>query len=469
VAAFPGLGGRLDEVALADHLANVCGDAERTIHAGVLRLPPGHVLLADERSIRLRPYWQPLENPGRGPADDEEAAAGFLEVLGAAVADRLPSGPAPAGLLLSGGLDSGSIAAVAANLRLRDPSLAPVRALTYAFGKLTACDESRYVRLVSERLGLEVEPLPVEALPLLGDREAFAPHPGWPFMGWESVERDALRRIGAWGGQALLTGHACRYSRVPTALQAYAARLRAGEPGVVAELVGMARHRGVPVARVLNEYLLKPLLPPGAVRALRRLRGGDPAVLVPPWLDEGFVRRTELARRAASIQEPDRLSLPGPSGAVAPVETGAGGRAISWLESLAAGYGVEVRHPYLDRRVLEYLISLPLRQVYRGGVARVVVRRAMDGLLPDSVRCREDKSNLGPYVVYSLQERAADVQALLQDPVLARLGYVDAERLRAAWAEFLEQGRHATALWMTITAEMWVRAHGHAVGLGPPP
>jgi asparagine synthase (glutamine-hydrolysing) len=470
VAAFPGLGGRLDEVALADHLANVSADAERTIYAGVLRLPPGHVLVADEHRVRLRAYWQPFECAGRGPTDDDECAAGFLDVLGTAVADRLPRGEQPAALLLSGGLDSSSIAALAADLRRRDAALAPLRGLTYAFERLTEADESAYVRLISQHLGLQVDPLPVEDLWLLGDHEAFSPHPGWPFMAWESVERRVLERARSWGSSVLLTGHACRYSRVPLGLQAYAARLAAGEVGVVGELVQMARRLGRPVARVLRDYLLKAFVPAGALRALRAIRRNPPGALVPPWLDAGFVRRTHLSRRVCTVYEPDRFSLPGPTGTRAPLETGAVGRAVTWRESGAARYGLEVRHPYMDRRVMEYLISLPLRQIYRGGVDRVVVRRAMDGLLPDPVRCRESKSNLGPYLRYSLCDRAApQVEALLEDPLLARLGYVDAARLRQAWAACRERGSHAPALWMTITAEMWLRTHGTAVGLDPFP
>jgi asparagine synthase (glutamine-hydrolysing) len=68
---------------------------------------------------------------------------------------------------------------------------------------------------------------------------------------------------------------------------------------------------------------------------------------------------------------------------------------LEMLEQTAAPFGVEVRFPFWDRRLIEFCLSLPPQFKIRDGCTRWIMRRAMEGLLPAEVQWRRDKSNMG--------------------------------------------------------------------------
>ena len=96
------------------------------------------------------------------------------------------------------------------------------------------------------------------------------------------------------------------------------------------------------------------------------------------------------------------------------------------------------------------------------GVRRVIIRRAMQGVMPDAVRWRPDKSNLAAFVHDSLRHRAAScISALFEDPAMGALGMVDAAALRETYDQYRRDGTApgaARGLWWPITLEMWLRA-----------
>jgi asparagine synthase (glutamine-hydrolysing) len=62
----------------------------------------------------------------------------------------------------------------------------------------------------------------------------------------------------------------------------------------------------------------------------------------------------------------------------------------------AAAFGVETRYPFFDRRVIEFCLGLPEEQKFAGGWPRLLLRRAMDGILPPEIQWRTTKANLSP-------------------------------------------------------------------------
>ena len=115
ILAAPGVSSALDEAAVAAYLTGTgWNSATRTFYRDVRKLPPGHTLSieGDQRRIYIERYWHPEQTPAARPASDDEYAEEFLALLRAAVGPRLRGGPV--GAHLSGGLDSSSIAVLAA-------------------------------------------------------------------------------------------------------------------------------------------------------------------------------------------------------------------------------------------------------------------------------------------------------------------------------------------------------------------
>jgi len=120
VLAAPGVSASLDEEEVAASLSSVRRDtATRTFYRAVRKLPAGHALVVEPEAggtgrlrVRLERYWRPEEIPAAWPAADNAYTEQFLDLYGKAVRDRLRGGPV--GVHLSGGLDSSSVAVLAA-------------------------------------------------------------------------------------------------------------------------------------------------------------------------------------------------------------------------------------------------------------------------------------------------------------------------------------------------------------------
>jgi asparagine synthase (glutamine-hydrolysing) len=412
VLRHPAVPDGYDEAEIAAYLGSRCEDPERSFFAAVRKLAPGHRLIADAGGLRVERYWSPQPAEIRY-ARDEDYAAHFLELFQRAVADRLRGAGSSVGIAMSGGLDSTSVAALAQ----RSPG-PDVRAYTFAFDRLTECDERIYSRAMTEELGLEAEPIAVETLWSLESRTPLPLSPDTPFAGWRTCYEEICRRLVAGGSRVLLTGHGGDDLLRGSSL-VYAERLRRGDWSAIGEVVRRARKVGKPVSRSLYDYFGRPHLKP--VPAWKRSRDEVYANLVEtPWY----------------------------------------WRVANWHDRSSAASGVEVRHPFLDRRLFEYVLAIPGEQLFRLDGYKSLLRRSMSGVLPERIRRRDDKTRFTSFLDFLLLERVADeVQELLRAPRSADLGMLDKDQLRSAYQGLAAGKRDVSrrALWYALTLEIWLR------------
>src|SRR5690606_33625898 len=139
----------LDEDQLARFLVDAYHERRRTLLADVDAVTPGRVVELRRSSRNERRFWKPDPTVAQGRA--EVHAERLREALDAAVRDRL-RGPGPVSALVSGGIDSSSIAVVAHAIA---GAGCPDRLLHLAFPGL-ACDEARYVAAVADAVGAPI-------------------------------------------------------------------------------------------------------------------------------------------------------------------------------------------------------------------------------------------------------------------------------------------------------------------------
>jgi asparagine synthase (glutamine-hydrolysing) len=134
-------------------------------------------------------------------------------------------------------------------------------------------------------------------------------------------------------------------------------------------------------------------------------------------------------------------------------------RLANWHDRSSAAFGIEVRHPFLDRRLFEYVLAIPGEQLFRLDVTKGLLRRSMRGSLPERIRGRQGKTRFTPFLDSVLRERAAgEITELLRSPRAVELGVFDGDRLRSAYLDFLGGTDEARrALWYAITLEIWLR------------
>lgn len=373
VRIHPSVPGALDEKWIADFLLH--GEAQSTdstVYAAIRHLPPGHLLTVEDGKMQIRRFAslpgdaEPLRL--RGPAEYAEA---FLEVLREAVADRLPVDHAA--ILLSGGRDSTALAATWRDRVDRGVRSTELRAYTAYHARLMPDDEPRFASMAAEALGISHRLLPVDDYAPFGrweTPELYRPQPSSsPLL---AIEADQLRQAGE-HARVLLTGQGADalLRETPSRLT----RLLAGGHPLRAarEAAAYARwHRRVPR--------------PG-VRTWLEARGGPrPSTVDPPgWIDPDFAARVGMAERLAAWSAPRPSAHPLRPEAHGFLSTEFWPVLFAQWDPGYTGVPVELRHPYLDLRLVRLALSIPPAQWYND---KGLLRIAMRGRLPAPLLAR---------------------------------------------------------------------------------
>jgi asparagine synthase (glutamine-hydrolysing) len=453
VLADPAIRRRPNPGMVAEHLVGAVTSATETVLDGVLRVPPAHALVAtsDGRTTVER-YWSwdrsaAVARSGDGSHDDEHVAR-FLEVFTTAVEARLDTAAGPVAAELSGGVDSSCVVATAAPLLAaagRDPL--EVFAITFPG---TAADERPYQRDVAALVGVAVTE--VEHRPLGPDHyEAETRRTLLPALPPNyAMHRAHLGLAAGRGARVVLSGQGGDewFTGSPLALADDLRRLRLR--GVLRR---MADDRALWPARSPAHQLVRDGLLPLVGRAHR-------------WQPPLEVLRPEFR---AEVALEDRLARPGPRGPVrataevaAQLDDGGIAHGAEMADRSFGSLGLEARSPFDDRRLVELALALPDHLLRRGQATKWVVRVAMEGRVPDSVRYRGDKTSLRHVVEDELE--ACGGARSLEGLALAEAGWVDEPVLRRGYEDVLagrREGRGSRftwASWNSTCTDRWFRS-----------
>jgi asparagine synthetase B (glutamine-hydrolysing) len=193
----------------------------------------------------------------------------------------------------------------------------------------------------------------------------------------------------------------------------------------------------------------------GVVLAVERLRYPARARFpwLAPWRAEAVLDTDQRRAREGAALHPEPLFRSACMGLSHAPDTPL---VLAVSDRLAARSGLEMRHPFLDVRVVEALLSLPSEQRFSAGLAKAVLRRAMRGTLPELVRKRRDPATFDVYVERCVLDRHRPLlRGLLRGGRLEAEGLID-----AAWvAARLDgsSGGGAQALFRMAAMELWLR------------
>lgn len=240
----------------------------------------------------------------------------------------------------------------------------------------------------------------------------------------------------------------------------YADRLLRGDLRALAETLPHAAAQGWSAPRVLYRYFGHLLIPGAVERTLRRLLGRPEGATAPEWLQEDFVRRSGLAERAPYA--PQKHPRGRAWQELYDVFTHVRGweAATQWYSQASSPFDVEIRHPFLDRRLVELMLAIPSQQRAQPGVQKPFLRRAMKGLLPEVVRQRSTKTSLKPFFDFSLRRKEHErVQELMARPLAAEIGILNRPKLQSLYEAWLtDDNAGDLGLWQFLTLEIWLRA-----------
>jgi asparagine synthase (glutamine-hydrolysing) len=404
-----------DEGAVADLVRLRFQDVERTFHKGVRRMPPAHFLTLGARNLSLRRYWQAPAEPRQDTLGGTDYAERFRELFEEAVRCRIRSSR-PVACLFSGGVDSSSALSMAH--AVSGPEVhAGLKAFSMVF-KQAPVDDRPYIQHVVDRYGTDVHYCEV---PRVG-----------PVRN--------LDRMVQWTGSPWVDVH----HPVVTTLMAEARRQ---DCGVV--LTGL---RGDDIFAGLGQL----------ADLTRRLRLGRALAEFEAWVTTTGWRRPRLAWQLClrPLARPPRP--PFRTYAAQDVHEATLGTfttlTTELFETMAARHGLEPVYPFWDRRLVEFVLTVPPELRASGGVTKRLLRQALAGVVPEPNLERRDKLSLAPQVRRGLLEYdrglVLDRLATMHPVVERQVGRKKVDRMLADL--FGGLSGPSLVLWFAICANVWL-------------
>ncbi len=435
VRMHPEVSADLNDAAVADFLLfGLNCDVRTTTFRDIQRLPPAHTLMASSSGVRVERYWSAPTDGHIRYKDARAYSEHFNDIFQLAVADRLRNDRVA--ILMSGGLDSAAVAATArdASRAAKPGSGSDIHAYTMVYESIVADDEGRYARELAQYLKIPIECIaldglrPFEGWPAGGaaasNQCGSEPESGfyWPepvddpfmaglFVQFRAIAKNCRVALSGDGNDNLMHFEMWPYAK---------SLVRENEWTTLAlQLPAYLRRRRSPV--------------PGAVRRLKKLWGKDElAPEFPKWVSPAFAARLGLKDRAA---EPLQL----PRGSAHPVlPTGHASLSLPQWSNLfemqnpgVTKCPVEMRHPFLDLRVVNFLLSLPPFPLY---MEKKLLREALAGRVPESIRTRRKTPLAGDALGHFLKQPDAHFARNVKWSKVMD-GYVDTSKWERAIVE----------------------------------
>ncbi|MDX8439185.1 lasso peptide isopeptide bond-forming cyclase [Mesorhizobium australafricanum] len=469
ILALDGVGRRLSEHQISGFLAGLPDDPQATPYAEIFRLPARHSMMVADRQVALRRYWQ-IEPSQRPPRPD--AAEEFRHLFAQSVENRM-RGTSAVGAMLSGGLDSSSIACLA-GLRAaakRDPKL---KTFSLIFDKGSSMDEKPFIDAVLDDNPLDATLIAVgnyapfaEFERILQEQEGTFLAPGL------SLTRDLYRMAGAKGVKVLLDGH----GGDEVVSQGHGHLHELANAGwwleLWRELHSAANTYGEGMLSLYFKFLTiyGPAWRIARMRAMAKRLAGKmrhrPARAQRAWagvVNPELARRTDLAERFhRSGYMPAAVSASEALTHRWLLSTGLVPHAFEVLDKAAANFGVEPRYPFWDKPLVEFCLALPGEEKLKDGFGRHVLRRAMQGVLPPAVQWRRDKIDFTANLVKGMLGNHRELLDSLLISDSERIApYVNLPEVNAAYDRMLRQPEQATLpdvqhVWRTVSLSLWLR------------
>lgn len=475
--SLPEIPRRLNEVKVADHLTSLCDDPSITFYKDILRLPPAHTITVSHEGTQLQSYWSLDPSRELRLGSNEEYAEAFRELFTEAVRCRLRSA-FPIGSMLSGGLDSSSVTCMARLLLAQEDQLPTFSAI---FDEVTECDERSFQNAVLTQGGFEPHRLHADQISPLTDLNRVLWHLDEAIYGgnlyilWclyiSAKEQNVRVLLNGFDGDNTVshgTGYLIELARAGRWLT------------LAAEVIEYSRKLNRPWFGALwswvKQYGLNPLSRFRVIRLMRRIWQMLRRILLAqpnatsnrlPWsihLNPDFVKRIGLRERQQALQKSPLLPL---------TEREDHYRRLNWplltsmfelMDKAAGASAIELRFPFWDKRLVEFCLALPPEQKMHQGWTRLVMRRAMTGVLPEEVQWRKQKANFTASFDRGLltfeRERLEEV-ILKNSKVIEK--YVDITDLREVYQQFLSQEAtesDVVGMWRAVSLSLWLQHMG---------
>ncbi len=437
----------VDEDAVNAYLAHGYVPGPRTLYKNVNKLEPGHRLSVDaDGEMVIAPYWRPRP-AGDLPKDAAEIENHLIELLEDSVRIQLRS-DVPVGMLLSGGIDSGLVVALAAKH-------APKALRTFTARFPDGVDESPLANEVAARYGTEHTVIDVDGYDAAKHLGALAWYAEEPlndaallpnFLIERALGEHVTVSLNGTGGDELFAGYG-RYFQLPVERRylALPGMLRRGLVEPLTSLVSPMRAWQLGRAELFETsrgaYLHQHSTHfPPPLRALI----GNP-------MPAPSMAQADAARAFADIAPGAGKQT---AGLAADLGTYMVDDLLTLLDRTSMAVSVEGRVPFLDHRFVEAALAVPETMRTPGGVQKHLERKLARAYLPESVIDAPKQGFVSPVPRWFRGEVGRAAEKLLTSRDALERGWWTAEGIRRLMAQ---PDRHAYRVYSLLMLELAVR------------
>ncbi len=438
----------IDTQKIADALSLLYTDAERSYFKDIKCVPPASLLIADASKAETRKFYK-LEDHIHDVryASDDDYVEAAQELFETSVKATLRS-PGPVGAFMSGGLDSSTVAISAAKILSEQGKRLPTFTWVPEEGwdRLTEehCygDETPYVKAIAElHTALDLNLVDAEGLSHYHKQDellhaAEAPYRNALNLTYvHAILEEAQKR----GIKVMLDGGMGNLTLSYRGDGIYTHLWRAKEYRRLFKEIGFLGRDPISFVRSSFAQLVVPYGPNWLWELKEWLRGrrrDSNEWLKYVSIDPEFGRLMRVTERARDSGF-DYFGKP-PARArdlwIWMLTRHVASQAGDGMQGLSALYGMEIRDPFSDRRLIEWCLGVPEDQFHRNGQGRWLIKRLMKGVLPDCVLFKSKNvgrqmSDWHVRLTRELPRMRADLKQLAHDPDIARM--IDIPRLEA--------------------------------------
>lgn len=427
-----------------------------TILDPFLELPPGHFLIADENGIKVKEYWNPLQN-----TDSLNSDRPVIEQIGQALQEaveiRLVS-DVPLGAFLSGGIDSSAIVGMMA-----EKVSNPIKTLSITFQEKTY-DESEFSSQIARELGTDHQELPLsenELLERLPLALAAMDQPTVDGINTYLISQAARESgltvvLSGLGGDELFAGYNS-FQQVPglnragKLLSALPFFLRKQLGAIVAKLTAQS-DKNTKLTHLINGqhsgshvyYLFRALFCEEGIANLFC----DPSIRTAE-IKKNIGKTQELVDSKSNLTLVDLISYLELTQYMAPT-------LLRDTDMMSMAHGLEVRVPLIDHKLVELMFSVPSKMKIESGTPKTLLVNSLKRKLPSALVRRKKMGFTLPFETWMRGKMKSEMESVLLTPS-QKLSYLISEAgINKVWTDFLDKRCSWSRPWSLYVLKKWI-------------
>lgn len=425
----------------------------------VLSVPPGHHLkikrVGSGTTPQLTRWWEWGKYHGDNSPKDETLIEEFRDLLTSSVKGCLGTDSRVIADL-SGGLDSSSVVSLACHLA--EEGKTPVHlsdVISYYDPNRAWFNDTQYQESVVKRYGVKQHKFPMDGLwwfQGIRDQDTYFDYPN-PLLMCLNIVRAPKKFAAQQGFNVSLTG-AGGDNIMPNTWVYLFDYVRFGKfLSGWKDIVALSAGTSSPLAKVISDNILSPIKHWHAL--------WEPEI--PEWVDRDFLQRTHLKDRFNDRIRDLRTDLLSSQRDTLTILFGSD-RPFTAGKYITAPMGIDFRHPFMDRKLINFALQLPPHLKRQPGQLKYILRQAMTGILPDTVRLRQGRNNFSDFVRKGVTNESDFFDEVRRNPAIAQLGFVNPK----LWQEGLTRYRlglvgrwnfvrPSTYMDSPMSIEVWLR------------